>query len=280
MNTKQVTFFDELPIKASLVHFGQCIQTALIYRSSLLIFLLTESFAYAGFIAFWVKAADSNSVQTLYSGLGLASYFVLASFHHAIQDHAAARDIGSDIRLGKLSYALIRPYPFLVSAVIRSTAFTTTRIVLLAPLLILAFALVPGLWNAISPMLHSDLFWQYPMTLILGIACAIVARIVVGMIAFDMNQIWGPDTMLIALYYATSGSVFPVDLAPTWLTSIARWTPTYYMTGFPTLVFMGRIPRVDFLAQWSQGLSVLGILTIFMNLQWRRGIKRFEAIGI
>lgn len=267
-------------LKASIVHFGQCIQAALLYRSALLIFLLTESFAYAGFIAFWYQAARQNTSQTAYTGLGLVAYFVIVSFHHAIQDHSAARDIGSEIRLGKLSYAIVRPFPYLLSATLRSLAFMVTRIILLLPLLLIALLVVPGLYNTIHATQFIDLLWQYPLTLGLAVASAIATRIVIGLIAFDMSQIWGPDTMLIAIYFATSGSAFPIDLAPPWLLQFAQWTPTYYMTGFPTLVFLGKISPEHFISEWLQGACVTMIVITAVGFMWQRGIKRFEAIGI
>ena len=96
-------------LRASVIYIGQCVQAALLYRSALAIFLISEAFATAGFIAFWYKSAQSNPQQTFYRPMGLVLYFALVTFHHGIQHHAASRELGSDIRLGKLSCSLIRP---------------------------------------------------------------------------------------------------------------------------------------------------------------------------
>jgi len=267
-------------LKASGVYFGQCIQAALLYRSALAIFLISEAFAYAGFITFWYKAAASNPSQQIYQPLALVLYFALASFHHSIQHHAASRDLGSDIRLGKLSYAIIRPFPFLLQAALRSMAFTLTYFILLLPLLIGAFVFVPSLWQSFSAGFMPQTWWQYSIALFIGLGCGWFVRMLVGMLAFDMAQIWGPDTFFIALYYAASGAVFPVDLLPIWAMTIVKYTPMYYMVGFPVLTLMGRIPAADFNTEASRGVLVLAMTFILMLLLWRRGIKRFEAIGI
>lgn len=267
-------------LRAATVHFGQCIQAALLYRSALFLFLLMESFSYAGFIAFWYYAAQQNTTQTLYTGMGFAAYFVIVSFHHAIQDHSSSRDIGSEIRLGKLSYSIIRPFPYLLLTTLRSIAFTFTRTTLLTPFLILALLLVPGLFIATHVHQTTAIFWQYPLTLALSLAMAIAARTMVGLIAFDMNQIWGPDTMFIAIYFTTSGSAYPIDLAPPWLATLSSWSPAYYMAGFPTLVFLGKIAPDAFIPDLTRGIIVLLIVATIVALMWRRGIGRFEAIGI
>ena len=267
-------------LDAAAVHFGQCIQAALIYRSALFIFLVTESFSYAGFIAFWYYAAQQNPTQTAYTGMMFVAYFVMVSFHHAIQDHAASRDIGSEIRLGKLSYAIVRPFPYLLLTTLRSMAFSLTRITLLTPLLTIALMVVPGLFASIHTNQTAVLFWQYPLALMLSLATAIATRTVIGFIAFDMNQIWGPDTMFIAIYFATSGSAYPIDLAPVWLRHMAEWSPAYYMAGFPTLVVLGKISAHDFWTDWARGVLVFIITVSLAAAMWRRGIRRFEAIGI
>ena len=267
-------------LNASTVYFGQCLQAALMYRSSLAIFVISEAFAYAGFIAFWYKAATANPAQSFYTPMALVLYFGLVSYHHGIQHHAASRDLGSDIRLGKLSYSIIRPYPFLLQTLIRSVAFTLTYMILLSPLLAGALIFVPDLWASFQSGLHHDLLWQYPAALVIGLLCGWFTRMLVGMLAFDMSQIWGPDTFFIALYYAASGSVFPADLLPVWALNIVKWTPMYYMVGFPVLTVMGRIPVESFQDEACRGVIVTVMTLITMIALWKRGIKRFEAIGI
>jgi ABC-2 type transport system permease protein len=100
------------------------------------------------------------------------------------------------------------------------------------------------------------------------------------MLAFDMAQIWGPDTFFIALYYAASGAVYPIDLLPVWALTLAKWTPMYYMAGFPVLTLMNRIPHQEFANELLRGAIVLTTLILVMFWMWRRGIKKFEAIGI
>jgi len=267
-------------MRASVVYFGQCLQAALMYRSSLAIFLAAEAFSYAGFIAFWYKAAQSNPAQHVYSPIGLVVYFVLVSFHHSIQHHAASRDLGSDIRMGKLSYSIIRPFPFLLQTGLRSVAFTFIYSMLLSPLLVGGFLLVPGIWESLSSGFTPDIYWQYPFAITIGLASGWLVRMLVGMLAFDMAQIWGPDTFFIALYYAGSGAMFPIDLLPVWALNIAKWTPMYYMVGFPVLTLMGRIPAATFGQEAIRGVVVTMLTFAGMYAMWRRGIKQFEAIGI
>ena len=267
-------------VKASIRHFGQCLSASLMYRGALILFLISEGVAYAGFIAFWYQAAEHNPTQKLYSGLGLVLYFLLALFHHGIQHHTATRDLGGDIRLGKLSYALIRPYPFLLHTVIKSVAFSVTYIILLVPLVMVSLWFTPGLAAEFGTHLSGTVMIQYAVALALSLVSGWILRVAVGLLAFDMSQIWGPDTMLIAVYSATSGAVFPVDLLPQWALKIAQWTPCYYMVGLPTLTIMGRVPEAEFWQLASRGVMVTAGVLVVMTLMWRRGIRRFEAIGI
>jgi ABC-2 type transport system permease protein len=267
-------------LKSSWVYFSQCLQAVLLYRSALVIFVVSEGFAYAGFITFWYKAAQANPAQQLYSPAALVYYFALSMFHHSIQHHTASRDLGSDIRLGKLSYSIIRPFPFLLQATLRSIACTLVYIILLLPILLLGIFLTPSLFSQFTASLASPYLANYAAALILALLCGWFSRLVVGMLAFDMAQIWGPDTFFIALYYAASGAVYPIDLLPVWALTLAKWTPMYYMAGFPVLTLMNRIPHQEFANELLRGAIVLTTLILVMFWMWRRGIKKFEAIGI
>jgi ABC-2 type transport system permease protein len=266
--------------RSALLTFAQGLSTSLMYRGSLAIFVVSESLAYAGYIAFWYRASQSSTASTIYNGLELVGYFTLAAFHHTIQDHQTARDVGSDIRLGRLSYAMIRPYPYLLQATARSAATFVSRLALLTPIFLLVTAFIPGFYQMIATDFTIIGGIYYLVALFVAAASAILTRLVVGMLAFDMTQIWGPDTMLIALYFATSGSVFPIDIAPSWLQQIALWSPTFYMTGFPTLVFIGRVSPEQFANYLMHAGIVFVVLSGIATLMWQRGIKRFEAIGI
>jgi ABC-type uncharacterized transport system permease subunit len=253
-------------IKSSLVYFGQCLQSALLYRSALAVFMVSEAFAYAGFMSFWYMAAVSNPNQSVYTPIGLIAYFALASFHHGVQHHGASRDI--------------RPFPYLLQTMLRSLATTITYFVLLSPFLIGAFVFIPGLWDVV----HSNNLWlnswHYLLALIIGLATGWCSRVFIGLLAFDMTQIWGPDTFFIALYFSVSGSAYPVDLLPSWALNVAKWTPMYYMVGFPVLTFMGRIPANEFNSNAAQGCVVFLSTACLVAILWKRGMRRFEAIGI
>jgi ABC-2 type transport system permease protein len=168
----------------------------------------------------------------------------------------------------------------MLQAVLRSVACTLAYIILLAPLLIGALILLPSLQQEFISHLSSTSLTHYVAALALGLACGWLVRLVVGMLAFDMAQIWGPDTFFIALYYAASGAVFPIDLLPSWALTIVKWTPMYYMVGFPVLTITDRIPQEIFWSECARGFVVLVGVFILMIVMWRRGIKRFEAIGI
>lgn len=274
-------------LNAARLTFIHGVSTSLLYRGSMFLFAATESISNIGLIAFWYQVAGSTHFN---SGSGytphlFVAYFLWAGFHHSIQDHGASREIGSDIRLGKLSYAIIRPYPYLLQAFSKSMAVTITRFFVLAPIAFLLFVLWPDLFKkAFLPSLVAlpsvdPRFWMYPTALALACLMAIATRMTVGLMAFRMSQIWGPDTMFIAAYFATSGAVFPSDMAPSWLMSIMQWSPPFYMTGFPTLILLGRIDASSFPSHLLRGAFVLVVLALLIRVQWRRGITKFEALG-
>lgn len=260
--------------------FGQCLSAALVYRLAILMFILAESISFAGLLAFWQSASKTASSTYNYSGLSILAYFLLAAFHHGIQDHQTTRDVGSDIRMGKLSYTLIRPYPYLLQAFTKSMANQTVRFFVVGGIMLAGCMFWSDFRVGIVERLHFEFVVQYSLALLLGLVMASITRIIVGLLSFDITQIWGPETMFIATYLTLSGSAFPIDLVPMPWSAWLQWTPMYYMVGFPTLTALERLPPGQFWVVYTQGLVVLAVLMVIGAAMWQRGVNRFEAIGI
>jgi ABC-2 type transport system permease protein len=95
-----------------------------------------------------------------------------------------------------------------------------------------------------------------------------------------MTQTWGPELIFLSIFSFASGVAFPVDLVPDWIYRIIEWTPVYYMVGFPALVFLNRLPEPVVLSGLIHGGIVTALTCVVVALMWRRGLGKFEAVGI
>lgn len=263
----------------SWVLFLQAMTTQIYYRFAVLQRMIAEAIGHLPILMFWLAAGSAAQDRQGYSQMMLLFYFLAAASHEIIHDESMTRTIAFDIRMGRLATHLIRPYPFLAAAWMRILGTTFVRVISIAPISFAVIFLVPALRDQF--LSHSYQQWLvYGAALILGVFMDMCLRSLVGMLAFDMTQTWGPELVFISVYVMLSGTMFPVDIMPEWAQQIVHWTPMYYMLGFPVLLFIGRIPVDIAWQQFGQGFIVFAILVIVLQLAWRRGISKFEAVGI
>ena len=80
-------------------------------------------------------------------------------------------------------------------------------------------------------------------------------------------------------YLVFSGYLVPIELFPPGLQEVAQWLPFHGQIGLPVEVLLGVHTR-DVAFQWmvvqAGWILALGAVTTVL---WRRGLKRFAAVG-
>jgi ABC-2 type transport system permease protein len=273
--------------KAGLMMLTQQLSVQLGYRLAFAQVAVFEALGLAGTLFYWRAAAVAgNSAGTLsgYSVASIVVYFIVASSHMILEESGISRTLSMDIRTGKLAASLVRPFPFLIQPVAQGLAYSLSRFFMIGPVLLAIFAGVPQLRAFFVDVAQRDGTWTwigaYLLALMLGLACNLVVRLILGVLAFDMTQTWGPELLFMSIFFALSGAVYPVDLLPAGLVEALSWTPLFYMQGLPNLVAIGRIAGDPLVAYLGRGAMVLSVTTVLLVIMWRRGIRKFEAIGI
>lgn len=262
---------------ATRLFYAQALAVELIYRFSLVQVFVGMGIGFLGLVFFWL-AAGKAATQAAYSGATLIAYFLFAAAHTIVQESRVSWNLSSGIRMGKLAASLLRPYPYLVSVFCLAAAHATIRLFIIAVIFSGIFVFVPSLRDVL--MLLGDVWLPYLAVLALSLALGWITRIGIGLLAFDMTQTWGPELVFLSLYAAISGVNYPADLLPDAMHMIVTWTPFYYMVGFPTLVILGRINGPELWLQFGQGACVLVLAALVVWFMWRRGLRKFEAVGI
>jgi len=261
-------------------NYTQALSVQLLYKYSLLQSATSIAINLLGIVLFWISAGRHAGSSSGYSSGLIIAYFAMTFVHGVIQDDGLTSILGSVIRDGTLSASLLRPYHCLVSLMVDAAGVATIRCLTLFPILAIVIAGSEFAWGRDSQIELLRMLGLYLPALALSVVMGWLTRVVIGLLAFDMVDIWGPSYVFDALYVVGSGSLYPPDLLPEHLAKVIHWTPLYYMVGFPSLVFLGRIHFSDAVELLMQGCVVALVMVTILVLMWRRGIQRFEAIGI
>jgi ABC-2 type transport system permease protein len=100
-----------------------------------------------------------------------------------------------------------------------------------------------------------------------------------AMLAFWVLEVSTFIFILYAFEYLASGHLFPLDILPRGLEQALYLTPFPYQLYFPVSIYMGKTTGADlFRGLLIQGLWVVAAYCL-ARLAWRRGIRRYSAVG-
>ena len=101
----------------------------------------------------------------------------------------------------------------------------------------------------------------------------------VALTAFWTTRTDAVSSVYFLLLLFLSGRIAPLDLLPEWAQRVASITPFRWAIAFPVELLLGRLSLQQ---AWrglaAQALWVLGGL-LLVGVVWRRGVRRFAAVG-
>jgi ABC-2 type transport system permease protein len=256
------------------------IQNNLTYRLN---FLARAVFGLIPLIAIlyvWQKIYSGKAAGATvgpYSLGEMISYYLLTTVVDALT--AVNEDdwqIAADIKDGNISQFLLKPIDYLWY---RLCLFLSGRVTYLAvavtPLTIFILYLhqyfvLPPNWAAFGGFLIS--------TVLTGLLQFFMSYSM-AMLAFWVLEVSTFIFILFAFEYLASGHLFPLDILPPGLQQALFFTPFPYQLYFPVSIYMGKASGADML----RGL-LIQVLWVFAaycaaRFAWRRGIKKYSAVG-
>jgi ABC-2 type transport system permease protein len=182
-------------------------------------------------------------------------------------------EIEADVRSGDLAYQLPRPLSDLGARLAEASGAMATRLLLL------------GLLGAAAATLLAGGLPQDPRGLLLaiplGLAAAGVALLLhagMGLAAFWLQDVSPLYWIWQKAAFVLGGLLLPLELYPSWLRSLAGWTPFPALLNGPGRLAFGRAPEQALHTAIS--LSIWGAISAAMLvLLYRRGLRALDVNG-
>jgi ABC-2 type transport system permease protein len=256
------------------------IQNNLTYRFN---FLARAVFGLIPLIAMlyvWQKIYSGKSAGATvgtYSLAQMISYYLLTTVVDALT--AVNEDdwqIAADIKDGNISQFLLKPIDYLWY---RLCLFLSGRVTYLAvaviPLTLFILYLhryfvLPPDWTA---------FGCFLLSTVLTALLQFFTSYAMAMLAFWVLEVSTFIFILFAFEYLASGHLFPLDILPRGLEQALYFTPFPYQLYFPVSIYMGKTRGADL----ASGLLIQSLWVIaaycVARFAWRRGIRKYSAVG-
>lgn len=267
---------------AIALKYGKCFGTGL---KAGLEYRVNTLFTVAGAIspvviqtALWIALYGQDQSGTLFgfTFAQMISYTVIAQLVSRLVRTGFEYEVDNDIKSGSLDRFLVKPigyfgfrlFSFLGDKLVQSLVMGTLIAGAIAFLvLVLGFAISPlaialflaGLFAAF--VLNFLLFW-----------C-------VGLAGFWLIEIGFLFEAIRIVIIALSGGIFPLAVFGPETERILSLFPFRFTIQFPVELLCGRIPQESIAPSFALAAFWILALTAVSQIVWRRGIRRFAAVG-
>jgi ABC-2 type transport system permease protein len=244
----------------------------LAYRAEFLVWILTTTQPLI-MLGLWTSVARLQAFAH-YTSADFVAYFLAALIVRQLTGNWVAWQISEDVRSGAMAMRLLRPIHPLVAYAASHAAAIPFRSIIALPVAVILLA------GSGSGALTTD-----PVRLALVIPSIALAWLItfalmfaIGALAFFLTQTMAIANLYFALYSLFSGYLMPLELLGP-VTNVARWLPFRFMLSAPVELLTRTQHRDDLVrllggqAAWA-AISLTGALVL-----WRRGVRRFEAVG-
>jgi ABC-2 type transport system permease protein len=101
----------------------------------------------------------------------------------------------------------------------------------------------------------------------------------IGALAFFLTQTMAIANLYFGLFSLFSGYLMPLDLLPHPIAVLAAWLPFRFMLSAPVELMTRSLDREALAALLGGQLAWAAIMLATALVLWRRGVRRFEAVG-
>ena len=257
--------------------FGMGIQIAMAYRADFFLSIASCIFPIIMQVYLWTAlyaagAADTNG----YTYEQMILYTLLAGVTSRIAATGFENDVARDIKDGGLNKYLVKPMNY---GAYCFAQFAGGKAAAAGFLLAAAAAVLSGAALTLGVPFAPVRLALYALSLVLALVLNFAIFFTIALLGFwltEISQLFGTISIVIMV---VSGGVFPLDIFGPAAAAAVQVLPFGYTTQFCVNIVNGRLAPGQigrgFAVQWAW---VAGF-TLLYRLLWRRGARRYTAVG-
>jgi ABC-2 type transport system permease protein len=221
----------------------------------------------------WSTAAGEGLVGGLSRG-ELVGYYVVLILVNQVTFCTNNWIVGDAIRYGRMNLLLLRPLSPIYDALASEVAIKVVFLTFVVPLAaILALIL--------RPQLHVSL--RDGLTFVAALVLAWALRFLWGywlaLLSFWTTRADALLSLQESLIFLIGGQVAPTMLLPSGMQKAAIVLPFRYMVAFPAEVLAGQLDGAELWTGLALQVAWLAVALVLFVALWRRGVKRYAAVG-
>jgi len=254
------------------------LKSSVAYRADFLLWGLSELLDTIVFIFIWlVIFGERNSI----GGFTLAetiTYLIGVGIIGNLIYTWVGMDLEADIKSGQLSNTLIKPISYPLARVVSNIAEKPLDVFIR-----MVVYFIVSLFFANKFILNTNTL--YLLLTFLSIIFAIMINYQISFL-FGCLAFWTTSTsrgifgLLRTISSIFSGSYAPLTFFPILFQTIASFLPFIYTRYFPMLIYLKKISMLETVK--GIGIQILWIFILYFvaKVVWKKGIRKYEGVGI
>ncbi len=251
-------------------------QEAAAYRLNHFLSFVVAAVPLLGLLLLWDQVLGPQGRLAGFTRGEMLTYFILTRWLYELTGPAVWWDITYEIYEGDLAFHLLRPqrYDLYHFALILGS---TLPYALVGLAVVVPFALSVGAAWVWPPSVGA---WAaFGVSVALAIALAFQFTFLFSLSAFWLEDTGGVSLLTYFVVPLAAGSLLPLDLFPRPVAALLHALPFAQLLYFPAQVYLGRVSGAAWLSGVGVQLAWLVGLFLLNGWVWRRGLRRFRAVG-
>lgn len=206
----------------------------------------------------------------------ITTYFLLSIPVSRLTQVWSWDNMEEKVRGGEFTNFLIKPFSYLVFDLAENFARQSMRLLTLLPV----FLVVYLFFRSNVQLSGSFYLWSlFALAVVLGLMVRFWYENVLGVTTFWLIDVYGISGLFGALSGLFSGSSIPLAVLPPSLLSLAKVLPFRFFTSFPLEVILGQVKGWDLVTGFTTGIIWIFVFGFIFSPFFKRGIKKYEAVG-
>lgn len=223
----------------------------------------------------WAAIFKNRTFFNGYTFSAMMTYVLMTRFLHFVMRGNIGRQIGDEIKEGKISSYLVKPINY--TGWWFSTFFAERGFEFLVriTMLVLFFILFPKIVVFQGP----GRFLLFLAFIFISLIFNFIFNVLIACLAFWLTDVRLLRSTIMIIIDFLAGATIPLDIMPGILKKISYYLPFQFVAYFPIKLYQGALS----LSQITIGIGLLlfwiVILSVIFKYVWLNGVKHYEAIG-
>ncbi len=244
------------------------------YKSNFFLFTLNRLVQVVVYIFVWQAIYNQTGNSGGLSIEQMVTYYILIVSLAPIATWTINEDIAYSIRNGQIQKELLSPISYfkyyfgIYIGELRFALVVGTAILIICSIL----------WKMVAPASILNLLFAI-LLIILEIPILYFFQLIIGIIGFYTNSIWGMEILKDAIISIFSGMIAPLTLFPNWFQQIANLLPFKEIVYTPVYLYLGQIELDTIWILIIKQIIWIILLYIIAKAFFKHAVKKVTVNG-